>query len=63
LTGNWEHLSCLADIKKMGYKICLASPELHERELDLELIQISEFIKMTPIDSVCTKHPERWVFD
>ena len=63
LTGNWEHLSYLADIKKMGYRVCLASPELHQRELDLELIQISEFIKMTPIDSVCTKYPEKWVFD
>ena len=63
LTGNWEHLSYLADIKKMGYRVCLASPELHQRELDSELIQISEFIKMTPIDSVCTKYPEKWVFD
>lgn len=63
LTGNWEHLSYLADIKKMGYRVCLASPELHQRKMELELVQIFEFIKMTPIDSVCTKHPERWSLD
>ena len=63
LTGNWEHLSHLADIKKMGYRVCLASPELHQRELESELIQIFGFIEMTPIDSVCTKHPERWSLD
>ena len=63
LTGNWEHLSYLADIKKMGYRGCLASPELHQRKMELDLVQIFEFIKMTPIDSVCTKHPERWSLD
>lgn len=63
LTGNWEHLSYLTDIKKMGFRICLASPELHQRKLESELDQIYEFIKSTPIDSVCTKYPEKWVVD
>lgn len=63
LTGNWEHLRYLSDIKKMGYRICLASPKLHQRNLELELDQIFEYIKLTPVDSVCTKHPEKWFVD
>jgi hypothetical protein len=60
-TGNWEHLTELPKIKSMGYKICIASPELHQRSLDLELEYILKLANFSQIDAVCTKYPEKWV--
>ena len=59
-TGNWEHLAELPKIKSMGYKVCLASPELHQRSLNPELTYILENTNSTQIDAVCTKFPEKW---
>ena len=59
-TGNWDHLAELPKIKSMGYKVCLASPELHQRSLNRELDYILENTDFTQIDAVCTKIPEKW---
>ena len=60
-SGDWSHLSDLETIKSLGFKACLASPELHGRNLDLELKAIREFIEIYPFDAVCTKLPEKWL--
>jgi hypothetical protein len=60
-SGNWSHLSDLAKIKSLGFKVCLASPELHGRNLDLELKDIWKFLKYSQVDAICTKLPEKWL--
>jgi len=60
-SGNWSHLSDLEKIKSLGFKACLASPELHGRNLDLELKVIREFIENYQFEAVCTKLPEKWL--
>lgn len=59
-SGDWSHLSYLAKIKSLGFKVCLASPELHGRNIDLELRDIRGFLKSYQFDAVCTKWPEKW---
>ena len=59
-SGNWSHLSDLAKIKSLGFKVCLASPELHGRNLDLELKNIKTFLINSQFDAICTKLPEKW---
>ncbi len=60
-SGDWSHLSDLETIKSLGFKACLASPELHGRNLELELKVIKEFIENHPFEAVCTKLPEKWL--
>jgi len=60
-TGNWEHLADMQKIKSMGYKVCIASPELHQRNLELELEFISRLVDVSQIDAVCTKFPDKWI--
>ena len=60
-SGNWSHLTYLAKIRSLGFKVCLASPELHGRNLDLELKDIRGFLKNFQFDAVCTKWPEKWL--
>jgi hypothetical protein len=60
-SGDWSHLSDLETIKSLGFKACLASPELHGRSLDLELKVIREFVENYPFEAVCTKLPEKWL--
>lgn len=61
-SGNWSHLSDLAKIKSLGFKVCLASPELHGRNLDLELENIKTFFINSQFDAICTKLPEKWLY-
>jgi hypothetical protein len=60
-TGNWEHLADVKKIKSMGYKVCIASPELHKRNLELELESISRLADVSQIDAVCTKYPDKGI--
>ena len=60
-TGNWDHLACIKEIKSMGYKVCIASPELHRRNLELELELIARLVDVSQIDAVCTKYPDKWI--
>lgn len=41
------------DIRSLGYKICLVSPELQGRNEDTSCL-------LCEIDAVCTKYPETW---
>ena len=61
-SGEWSHLKELDKIKSLGLNVCLASPELHGRNLDLELREIRKSASARDIDSVCTKFPEKWLF-
>jgi hypothetical protein len=60
-SGNWSHLGDLGEVKSLGFKACLASPELHGRNLDLEIKDIREFVKNYQFEAVCTKLPEKWL--
>lgn len=60
-SGNWTHLSNLEKIKSLGFRVCLASPELHGRNLDLELEDIRKFLQNSRFDAICTKLPEKWL--
>ena len=53
----------LKDLKKMQYKICLVSPELHGLKM---VNKIPNFLKtLLPhlglIDAICTKCPDKWI--
>jgi hypothetical protein len=62
--GDWRHLQSLENIKLLGYRVCLCSPEVHGRNSELELIKLQEIVRkeLINVDAVCTKHPEKWVF-
>lgn len=60
-SGKWSHLTNLGKIRSLGFKVCLASPELHGRNLNLEREDIRGFLKNSQIDAVCTKSPEKWL--
>ncbi len=60
-SGEWSHLKELDKIKSLGLNVCLASPELHGRNLDLELREIKKSASVRDIDAVCTKLPEKWL--
>jgi hypothetical protein len=61
--GDWSFLqNTLLDASKHGINTCLASPELHGRQVDREMAQIKEIlneIKMEP-SAVCTKNFSIW---
>lgn len=59
-TGDWNHLSKLNEIKKLGIKTCLVSPELQGRDLLKEINKITEPDFHLDLDAVCTKFPENW---
>jgi hypothetical protein len=59
-SGNWEHLRNLSQLKQFGFKLCLASPELHGRSLDSEIDQITGFCNVNELDAVCTKLQKNW---
>lgn len=60
-SGEWSHLKELDKIKSLGLNVCLASPELHGRNLDLELREIRKSASFRGIEAVCTKYPEKWL--
>ena len=49
-------------LKHNNFKICLVSPELQGRSINLEVPVIAKFIKENNIDinAICTKNPEIW---
>tara|TARA_A100001011_G_C14318617_1_gene849257 strand:+ start:6195 stop:6791 length:597 start_codon:yes stop_codon:yes gene_type:complete len=49
-------------LKKMNYKICLASPELQNKPMDeIENIQKKLIDEKIFLDAVCTKYPLKWL--
>ena len=61
--GDWGHLQSLKDIKLLGYKVCICSPEVHGRNSELELVKLHEIVRneLINVDAVCSKYPEKWV--
>ena len=61
--GDWSFLkNALLEASKLGIDTCLASPELHGRQVDREMAQIKEIfneIKLKP-SAVCTKNSSIW---
>ncbi len=50
------------NLRKLNYKICLASPELHPHNDKSKILPIKSKLKKMKIklDAVCTKFPEIW---
>lgn len=55
-------VAMLSQLKNLGLRICLVSPELHGTHREGETAQLVDEIKNTnsTIDAVCTKFPELW---
>ena len=49
-------------LQDVGYKLCLASPELQSRNAELEIPQLAQLLLECEIqaDAVCTKRPDLW---
>lgn len=71
LKGNkWVWVDCFSKfmlskeieetIHKLGYKICLVSPELQSRKEDIDIYKSIIKSEKIKIDAVCTKFPEKW---
>lgn len=61
--GNWSYLEdALSGALKLGINTCLASPELHGRQVEKEMLQIKEIFKVTNMKptAVCTKNSSYW---
>lgn len=61
--GDWSYLTkALPIASKLGIKTCLASPELHGRNVDQEVNQIKGILNQTNMkfSAVCTKNPSVW---
>ena len=55
----WYDEKYLRNLKTTGLKIALVSPELHDRDSELE--RIRKIIKNIDVDVICTDVPEFWV--
>jgi hypothetical protein len=49
-------------LKDAGFKLCLVSPELQGRDVNVEIPQLASLLKERNIvaDAVCTKRPDLW---
>ena len=62
-SGDWEHLAVSAErLHSLGYKICVAAPELHGRDDEREVEQLVKTLRSQKdcIDAICTKVPDQW---
>jgi hypothetical protein len=69
---NWVWVDCFTKfpltgkaarlLKESGIKLCIVSPELHGRDSEDEILQLSKTLIKNEIvvDAVCTKYPEKW---
>ena len=61
---NHFPLSCIdaQQLKEGGFKLCLVSPELQERDAQTEIPLMADLLKERNIvlEAVCTKHPDLW---
>jgi len=55
-------LERISELKEMGLKVCLVSPELHGSNRNNELVDLIDLVQESDIaiDAVCTKFPEAW---
>ena len=56
----WYDDKYLELIKNNGYKIVLVSPELHNRNNELDYQKIESLINKKLVDAICTDIPDRW---
>lgn len=52
----------ILELRQLGFKFCVVSPELHGRKSDIELdelLQSLQSLNFVP-DAICTKFPEFW---
>jgi len=49
-------------LKKMGFKLCLVSPELHGKDAEVEIPLFAKMLDVRGIiaDAICTKRPDIW---
>jgi hypothetical protein len=62
-SGDWGYLNEWAErLKERGFQICVASPELHGRQSQVEFNNLQSIVNHlgNNIDAVCTKVPEKW---
>ena len=62
-SGDWSFLKrALPETSKLGIHTCLASPELHGRQVDSEMNQIKKILSDINLEptAVCTKNPAIW---
>ena len=55
----WYDEEYLKNLKKIGLKLALVSPELHNRSNEME--RIREIIKKIDVEVICTDIPEFWI--
>lgn len=61
--GDWSFLrQTLPLAHNLKVRTCLVSPELHNRNVEVEMQQIQSIIRELNLEptSVCTKNPEQW---
>ena len=49
-------------LKDAGFRLCLVSPELHGRNAEFEIPQLSSLLqdRTIKVDAICTKRPDLW---
>jgi hypothetical protein len=55
-------LSEVNELKKLGFKLCMASPELQGYDPEIEISKLAHLLNSSQIelDAICTKRPELW---
>jgi hypothetical protein len=61
-TGKWPSYRTVGSLKRAGFSIMVASPELHARKDVEEIFRIKAIFQASSvaIDAVCTRRPELW---
>lgn len=57
----WYDIDFLFTLKKLGLKIAVVSPELHNRKSELK--KVKEIIDVVKVDAICTDFPDFWLYD
>lgn len=55
----WYDKNFLNSLKNMGLKLAIVSPELHNREFELD--KVKEIVKDGIADAICTDLPQYWI--
>ena len=54
----WYDSDFLLSLKKSGIKLAIVSPELHNREEDIN--KVKDIVNAVKVDAICTDIPEFW---
>ena len=55
----WYDADFLISLKKYGIKLAIVSPELHNRESDIN--KVKDIVNAVKVDAICTDMPEFWL--